>query len=143
VVAYPLIDLRRLGIYVKEYVYRLEAAAIQTLAAFGVNGFRVAGAPGLYVSLADPQGSGLPAGPRLDRFAGLGKIAALGIKVSRHRSYHGLALNVRMDLRPYRRINPCGYPGLTTVDMATLGVAVQPESVAAVLVERLAAHLSR
>jgi lipoyl(octanoyl) transferase len=141
VVAYPLIDLRRLGIYVKEYVYRLETAAIQTLEAFGVNGFRVAGAPGLYVSLADPQDSGLPVGPRQDRFEGLGKIAALGIKVSRHCSYHGLALNVCMDLRPFEQINPCGYAGLKTVDMATLGIAAEPGAVAAVLIDRLGAHL--
>jgi lipoyl(octanoyl) transferase len=107
-----------------------------------VNGFRVAGAPGLYVSLADPQGSGLPVGPRQGRFEGLGKIAALGIKVSRHCSYHGMALNVRMDLRPYGQINPCGYAGLKTVDMATLGVAVEPGAVAAVLIDRLGAHLS-
>ncbi|MFZ3297775.1 MAG: lipoyl(octanoyl) transferase LipB [Ralstonia pickettii] len=143
VVIYPLIDLRRLGIYVKEYVFRLEAALIQTLAHFGVSGFRVTGAPGIYVQLADPFQGSVPSGPRIDPFEGLGKIAALGIKVSQHGSYHGLALNVAMDLEPFARINPCGYAGLQTVDLATLGVQADPAEVGEVLCERLAAHLSR
>lgn len=143
VVAYPLIDLKRLGIYIKEYVFRLEAAVIQTLDAVGVVGFRVAGAPGIYVNLADPLNAGLPAGPRLDLFAGLGKIAALGVKVSNHCTYHGVALNVAMDLSPFLRINPCGYAGLKTVDLATLGIRANPEVVAGQLAERLSAHLSR
>lgn len=143
VVAYPLVDLKRLGIYIKEYVFRLEAAVIQTLDAWGVIGFRVAGAPGIYVNLADPLNMGLPAGPRLDRFAGLGKIAALGVKVSNHCTYHGVALNVAMDLEPFQRINPCGYAGLRTVDLATLGIRANPEVVAGQLAERLIQHLSR
>ncbi len=142
VVIYPLIDLRRLGIYVKEYVFRIEAAVIQTLEHFGVVGFRVEGAPGIYVNLADPLNAGLPAGPRLDPFAGLGKVAALGIKVSQHRTYHGVSLNVDMDLEPFSRINPCGYAGLQTVDLATLGVRVSAAAVAEVLTQRLARHLA-
>ncbi len=131
VVAYPLLDLKRAGYFVKEYVYRLEEAVIRTLAQFGVTGHRVAGAPGIYVRLDDPashaplpqrpQQSTLGAAPN---FAGLGKIAALGIKVSRNCTYHGLALNVAMDLEPYLRINPCGYHGLQTVDLSTIGVSV-------------------
>jgi lipoyl(octanoyl) transferase len=62
--------------------------------------------------------------------------------VSNHCTYHGVSLNVAMDLEPFHRINPCGYAGLATVDLATLGVHVTPEAVAAVLIERLAAHLS-
>jgi len=143
VVIYPLVDLKRLGIYVKEYVFRLEAAVIQTLEALGVVGFRVSGAPGIYVRLADPFNAGAPAGPSLDPFAGLGKIAALGIKVAGHCTYHGVSLNVAMDLQPFERINPCGYAGLRTVDLATLGVRAEPRDVAALLAERLAAHLSR
>lgn len=143
VVAYPLVDLRRLGFFVKEYVFRLEAAAIQTLETWGVVGFRVAGAPGIYVNLADPLNAGLPAGPRQDPFDGLGKIAALGIKVSNHCTYHGLSLNVAMDLEPFARINPCGYAGLRTVDLATLGIRANPDEVAGHLAERLARHLSR
>jgi lipoyl(octanoyl) transferase len=143
VVVYPLVDLRRLGIYVKEYVFRIESAVIQTLDQLGVVGFRVGGAPGIYVNLANPLGAGLPAGPRLDAFAGLGKIAALGIKVSQHCTYHGVSLNVAMDLEPFQRINPCGYAGLRTVDLATLGVSVEPTAVAELLTQRLTSHLSR
>lgn len=131
VVAYPLIDLKRAGYFVKELVYRIEEALIRTLAHFGVTGHRVAGAPGIYVRLSDPGGHGLLAQrPRKDGntaapdFTGLGKIGALGIKVSRHCSYHGLALNVDMDLQPFERINPCGYRGLATVDLARLGYKV-------------------
>jgi lipoyl(octanoyl) transferase len=143
VVVYPLVDLKRLGIFVKEYVFRLEAAVIQTLDHFGVVGFRVEGAPGIYVNMADPLHAGLPTGPRQDPFTGLAKISALGIKVSNHCTYHGVALNVAMDLEPFHRINPCGYAGLRTVDLATLGVQVTPEAVAPVLMQRLIAHLSR
>jgi lipoyl(octanoyl) transferase len=141
VVAYPLIDLRRLRIYVKEYVYRLEHALLETLEHFGVTGHRVAGAPGLYVRLADPFGHAALVGPRPDPFEGLGKIAALGIKVSRHCTYHGVALNVAMDLKPYEGINPCGYPGLRTVDLSTIGVQVSLDEVADVLATRLASTL--
>ena len=143
VIAYPLIDLRRLGIYVKDYVFRIEAAVIQTLDALGVVGFRVPGAPGIYVNLADAFCTGLPGGPRADRFAGLGKVAALGIKVSRHCTYHGVSLNVAMDLSPFSCINPCGYAGLQTVDLATLGVRTELADVGHLLTERLVAHLSR
>ncbi len=124
VVAYPLLDLKRRGFFVKELVYRLEESVIRTLRHFGVTGHRVSGAPGIYVNLDDPFGHAvLPEKLGSDpHFAGLGKIAALGIKVSRHCSYHGVALNVAMDLRPFLRINPCGYAGLTTVDLASLGV---------------------
>ena len=145
VVAYPLIDLRRQNVYVKEYVYRIEQAVLKTLAHFGVTGHRVAGAPGLYVNLHDPFGHAAlpdsPAGLR-DPFLGLGKIAALGIKVSRHRAYHGVALNVAMDLGPFDGINPCGYAGLQTVDLSTIGVQVQWDEVAAVLAAKLACYLS-
>lgn len=142
VVAYPLVDLRRLGIYVKEYVHRLEQAVIQTLESYDVTGHRVPGAPGIYVNLADPFGHGALTGPRPDPFEGLGKIAALGIKISNHRSYHGVALNVAMDLSPFDGINPCGYPGLRTVDLATLGVSTDWAAAASRLAERLATHLS-
>lgn len=106
VVAYPLMDLKAAGYYVKEYVYRVEEAVIKTLAYFGVTGHRVTGAPGIYVQLDDPFSHA--ARDKADTsFIGLGKIAALGIKVSRHCTYHGVALNVAMDLEPFSRINPC------------------------------------
>ncbi len=132
VIAYPLVDLRRLGIGVKELVFRIEQSIIQTLDGFGLDGRRVPGAPGVYVPL--PGGEG--------RFAGVAKIAALGIKISRGCSYHGLSLNVAMDLEPFTRIDPCGYPGLRTVDFAALGVAADPIEVAQRLALRLEAHLS-
>ena len=110
VVAYPLVDLRRLGIYVKEYVFRLEQALLKTLETYGVTGHRVRGEPGVYVRLDDPAGHAvLPPPDAAAPFAGLGKIAAIGVKVSRHRAYHGVALNVAMDLRPFERIHPCGH----------------------------------
>lgn len=141
VVAYPLVDLRRLGIYVKEYVFRLEQAALRMLESYGITGHRVSGAPGIYVRLADPSGharlvmdESLPLPRRLE---GLGKIAALGVKVSKHCTYHGIALNVAMDLAPFGRIDPCGYPGLSTVDLATLGVSTDWGTAADRLAERL------
>jgi lipoyl(octanoyl) transferase len=142
VVAYPLVDLKRLGIYVKEYVYRLEHAVLKVLEAHGVTGHRVAGAPGIYVRLDDPFSHAALSGPMPggDSFRGLGKVAALGIKVSRHCTYHGVALNVAMDLSPYQRINPCGYAGLATVDLAKLGVLTDWATVAQQLGDRLAAQ---
>ena len=142
VVAYPLVDLQRAGYFVKEYVYRLEEATIRTLRHFGVTGHRVKGAPGIYVSLADPFGHSLPAAASAEPFAGLGKIAALGIKLTRHRTYHGLALNVAMDLQPFTWINPCGYPGLETVDLSTIGVPIPWNEAAARLGHELAALLA-
>ena len=152
VVAYPLLDLQRRGYFVKEYVYRLEEAVIRTLAHFGVTGHRVAGAPGIYVRLDAPSshvmleqrpqlrlpGSSAP----VPDFSGLGKIAALGIKVSRHCTYHGLALNVAMDLEPYSRINPCGYAGLPSVDLSTIGVQTTWDEAAHVLGRQLEIRLA-
>jgi len=144
VVAYPLIDLQRAGYYVKEYVYRIEEAVIRTLADFGVTGHRVAGAPGIYVRLDDPFSHAAVTGPAPagDPFRGLGKIAALGIKVSRHCTYHGVALNVAMDLEPFSRINPCGYAGLNTVDLSTIGISVTWDEAATVLSQKLASRLA-
>ena len=144
VVAYPLIDLQRAGYYVKEYVYRVEESVLRTLAHFGVTGHRVAGAPGIYVRLDDPFSHAALTGPAHpgDPFRGLGKIAALGIKVSRHCTYHGVALNVAMDLEPYNRINPCGYANLETVDLSTIGVQTTWDEAAGVLASKLSAFLA-
>lgn len=144
VVAYALVDLQRLGIFVKEYVFRLEQSLIKTLAEFDVTGHRVLGAPGIYVRPDDPGGHGMlaSAAPGGDPFAGLAKIAALGIKVSRHCAYHGVALNVAMDLQPFDGINPCGYAGLRTVDLSTIGVQASWDEVAGVLGQKLATYLS-
>ena len=144
VVAYPLIDLKRAGYYVKEYVYRIEEAVIRTLAHFGVTGHRVISAPGIYVRLDNPGSHAALTGPinPLNPFRGLGKIAALGIKVSRHFTYHGVALNVAMDLEPFSRINPCGYAGLTTTDLSTIGVTVSWQEAADVLSQKLVTYLA-
>lgn len=144
VVAYPLLDLQRAGYFVKEYVYRLEEAVIRTLAQWHITGLRVTGAPGIYVRLTDPFAHAAWTGPSDpgNPFTGLGKISALGIKVQRHCTYHGLALNVAMDLEPYSRINPCGYAGLQTVDFSTIGVQTTPDAVAQVLSQQLIALLS-
>jgi lipoyl(octanoyl) transferase len=167
VVAYPLLDLKRCGYFVKEYVYRLEEAVIRTLLAFGITGHRVAGAPGIYVRLDDPRSHAVleqrpqkaealvsqkdasSEGPLAKHspiatpdFTGIGKIAALGIKVSRHCTYHGVALNVAMDLSPFSRIDPCGYPSLQTVDLSTIGVSVSWQEAADVLGQKLLTYLS-
>jgi lipoyl(octanoyl) transferase len=143
VMAYPLVNLQRAGYYVKEYVYKLEESVIRTLAHFGVTGHRVPGAPGIYVRLNDPFSHAALLGPAPagDPFKGLGKICALGIKVSRHCTYHGAALNVAMDLEPFQRINPCGYAGLQTTDLFTIGVETTWDDAARVLAGQLAALL--
>jgi lipoyl(octanoyl) transferase len=143
VMAYPLVNLQRAGYFVKEYVYKLEESVIRTLAHYGVTGHRVAGAPGIYVRLDDPTSHAALTGPvnPADPFRGLGKISALGIKVSRHCAYHGVALNVAMDLSPFERINPCGYAGLKTIDLSTIGVETTWDDAARVLAEQLDARL--
>lgn len=150
VMGYPMIDLKRSGYFVKEYVYRIEEAVIKTLFHFGVTGHRVAGAPGIYVRLSDPRGhTPLEQRPRMGAtnhqdpdFTGLGKISALGIKVSRNCTYHGVALNVAMDLEPFSRINPCGYSQLQTIDLSTIGVQVSWQDAADVLGQKLATYLA-
>jgi lipoyl(octanoyl) transferase len=120
-------------------VFRLESALLKVLEGYGVTGHRIAGAPGIYVRLDDPfahAALGGPADPR-EPWKGLGKIAALGIKVGRHCAYHGVALNVAMDLEPFSRIDPCGYAGLATVDLARLDVNATWRDAA----DRLAARL--
>jgi lipoyl(octanoyl) transferase len=112
IVVYLMLDLRRLGIFVKELVSRIEQALIDTLADFAIQAERHAGAPGIYIA----QESSMQI-----EYRGA-KIAALGLKVSKGCSYHGLALNVSTDLAAFARIHPCGYEGLRTIDMQTLGI---------------------
>lgn len=129
IVVYLLLDLKRLGIFVKELVARIEQALIDTLAEFGIRAERKTGAPGIYVSAQ----SGVDAG-----WVGA-KIAALGLKVSKSCSYHGLALNVATDLTAFERIHPCGYEGLKMVDMQTLGIKDNMDIVS----QRLLANLQK
>ena len=117
-VAYPLLDLRRLGIGVRELVHRIEQAVIDTLARFDIAAARREGAPGIYVGPA--------------------KIMALGLRVRRGCSFHGLAFNVAMDLEPYARINPCGYQGPAVTQVLDCGGPGSLDAVAAVLVPAIA-----
>jgi lipoyl(octanoyl) transferase len=142
VVAYPLMDLQRLGLHVKEYVYRIEQSVIKVLESYGITGHRVAGAPGVYVRIEDPAAHVRHLGDPSRPFQGLAKVAALGVKLSRRRSYHGVALNVDMDLAPFGRINPCGYAGLETVDLARLGVSTDWDTAAERLARKLSAYLT-
>lgn len=118
VVAYVLLDLKRRGYGVKELVRRLEQAVIGLLADHGVTGERRAGAPGVYVDGA--------------------KVAALGLRIRNGCSYHGLALNVDLDLAPFRAINPCGYEGLAVTRLRDLGIGLDWDAAAEALAGRLA-----
>jgi len=100
-VAYVMLDLRRRGIGARELVRRLEEGAIDFLAGYGIEGSRRQGMPGVYVDGA--------------------KIAAIGLRIARGCSYHGIAMNVDLDLEPFSRIDPCGYPGLRATSLAALG----------------------
>ena len=129
IVAYGLIDLRRRGLFVKEYVALLEEAVIALLHELGLHAAcRLPGAPGVYVPYqAASTDTALASDPSVGGGLSLhgqsmAKIAALGIKVSNGRAYHGVSLNVDMDLRPFLGINPCGYQGLHTTDLASQGI---------------------
>jgi lipoyl(octanoyl) transferase len=119
VIAYLLLDIRRRGLTVKGLVTRMEQAVIGLLAEYGVGAKRLAGAPGVYVGGA--------------------KIAALGLKLKNGCCYHGLALNVDMDLAPFAAINPCGYAGMPVTQLRELCAVADTRQVG----ERLAAHLER
>ena len=121
IVAYPLVNIRRLGIGVRELVTRIEQALIDTLAHWDVAAGRRAGAPGVYVGDA--------------------KIAALGLRVKHGCSLHGLAFNIAMDLAPFHGINPCGYAGLEVTQMVELNPAAGLEQVEPVLVAQLSQQL--
>jgi lipoyl(octanoyl) transferase len=122
IVVYVFFDLKRKGIGVKELVKRIEQSLIDALQRYGVAAERKLGAPGVYVKGA--------------------KIAALGLRVKNGCSYHGLALNVAMDLTPYGAINPCGYAGMEVTDLATLGVRASINDVMTTLSEHLVTQLS-
>ena len=100
IVAYPLVNLKRKGVGVRDFVNRIEEAIIRVLGRYSVEGLRIDGAPGIYV-----------AGD---------KVASLGLRVRRGCSFHGLAFNIEMDLEPFNRINPCGYAGLQVTQLSAL-----------------------
>jgi lipoyl(octanoyl) transferase len=120
-VVYPLIDVRRRNLGVRSFVAALEGAVIEHAALFGIRATCRPGAPGVYV--------------------GEHKLASVGIRIRRNGSYHGLALNVAMDLEPFRRINPCGYAGLEMTDLARLGGPADVAAVAHGLAPLLLEHL--
>ena len=120
-VVYCLLDVRRLGLSVRALVTALEQAVIELLAAYGVAAHARSDAPGVYVDDA--------------------KIAALGLRLRQGRSYHGLSLNVAMDLEPFTRINPCGYRGLQVTQLRDLGIDLSPDAAAGELLPRLGHRL--
>lgn len=144
-VAYVLVDLRRRGYGVKELVRRLEQAVIDLLAAHGVRAVRLAGAPGVYVPAPEPAGCARSPGAARNRLESgegrLAKIAALGLRIRRGCSYHGLALNVGMDLAPFAAINPCGYEGMAVTQLRDLGIALDVAGAGEALAARLQALL--
>jgi lipoyl(octanoyl) transferase len=115
IVGYPLIDLRRVGVGVRELVNKIEQSLIDTLGHWNIGAERLEGAPGVYVAGA--------------------KVAALGLRVRRGCSFHGLAFNVNMDLEPFHRINPCGYKGLAVTQVLDLGGPSRLSDVEDALVE--------
>jgi lipoyl(octanoyl) transferase len=126
-VIYLLIDLRRqragAKLFAREFVQKIEQAVIDTLAAYNLDGVRKEGAPGIYIANGPSQGA---------------KIAALGLKIRASGcTYHGVSLNVAMDLQPFSWINPCGYAGLATIDMKTLGVTAAMADVQSLLAHKL------
>ncbi|WP_425387923.1 lipoyl(octanoyl) transferase LipB [Derxia gummosa] len=133
VIVYLMVDLRRRGYLVKEAVQRIEQAVIDTLARHGIAADRKAGAPGVYLLEPGPDGRRQPGA----------KIAALGLRVRNGCTYHGVALNVAMDLAPFADINPCGYAGLETTDMAHAGVALAWDTAATGLADELLRQIGR
>lgn len=138
VVIYLLIDLRRQRsqaapqqrLFAREFVERIEQAVIDTLAAYNLQGERKAGAPGIYLARHSDAA--------LDQAWRGAKIAALGLKIRANGcTYHGVSLNVAMDLQPFSWINPCGYAGLATIDMRTLGQQARLSEVQLALAHRL------
>ena len=129
VVAYTLVDLRRLRLGVREYVRRLESAIIDLLAMHYITAWGKIDAPGVYVR--DPHDGGEA------------KIGALGLKIRNGCAYHGVALNVDMDLSPFGAIDPCGYAGLRVTQVRDLGIADGVDRTGDALVEILQHKLAR
>lgn len=131
IVIYLLLDLKRKKLFVKELVRRIEEALIQTLIDYKLVTERRPGAPGIYLG-EQPQVSPSLWGA---------KIAALGLKITKQCSYHGLALNIDMDLSPFEAIHPCGYKGLKTIDLKSLGISENIDTVAGNLLNHLQQQL--
>jgi len=120
IVAYPLVDIRRSGVGIRDFVNCIEESIIQVLHHYGVNGVRREGAPGVYVNGE--------------------KIASVGLRVRKGRTFHGLSFNIDMDLEPFQRINPCGYEGLVVTQLKAFSPVVFSE-VESRLVDSIASQL--
>lgn len=131
-VVYTLFDLKRLGLGVREYVRMLENAVIGLLADYGIAAYGKVDAPGVYVQMTRDEGLTEEA-----------KIASLGLRIRNGRCYHGLALNVDLDLTPFHYINPCGYQGLAVTQMADFGIQETPASLAAKMADKITQQISR
>ncbi|MEI6738164.1 MAG: lipoyl(octanoyl) transferase LipB [Pseudomonadota bacterium] len=123
-VVYLLLNMRHRSYGVKSLVNRIEQSLIDLLAEYRIDGVRQKGMPGVYVVLEN----------------GVAKIAAIGLRIANHATYHGLALNIDMDLAPFARINPCGYAGLAVTQMRDLGIPDKMDTIAAKLVGHLKAN---
>lgn len=124
-VVYMLLDMKKLGYGVKMLVRKIEQSVIDLLTEYGIDSYRLAGMPGVYVNLNDADA----------------KIAAIGLRVANHATYHGLSLNIDMDLEPFSRINPCGYEGLAVTQVRNFGVVDRMNVIGEKLVSRLKANL--
>jgi lipoyl(octanoyl) transferase len=133
IIVYLLINLKRQNLFVREFVHKIEQATIDTLLQYGVHTERIPGAAGIYLN---EQSSGF-------KHLKGAKIAALGLKITKQCSYHGLSLNVDMDLSPFKGINPCGYQGLQTIDLATLNKKLSISEVSDTLIEHLKIQLGK
>ena len=122
---YLLLDLKKRGYGVKSLVTRIEQSVIDLLAEYAIDSYRLAGMPGVYVNLNDADA----------------KIAAIGLRVANHATYHGLSLNIDMDLEPFSRINPCGYEGLAVTQVRNFGVTDKMSVIGGKLVSHLTANL--
>lgn len=122
VVAYLLVDLKRRGLFVKKFVSLIEDAVISCLAEFGIVSESRLGAPGVYISSKQLYLT-------LEKKYVGAKIASIGLKISRGCSYHGVSLNVQMDLEPFSRINPCGFNDLCVTDLKSLGLNVKTQDI--------------
>ena len=125
VVIYLLLDLSRRGLGVRDLVFGIEQAVIDFLAGQGILAERLDGAPGVYVKHDDT----------------VAKLAALGLRVRKKGCYHGLSLNVDMDLSPFSAINPCGFAGMAVTQTRDLGLALSPSQVAELLARQLGQQL--
>jgi lipoyl(octanoyl) transferase len=133
-VAYTMVDLKRAKLGVRDMVRRIESSVIQWLDSVGLSAYGKVAAPGVYVNVAGGNGH---TGVTFEA-----KIAALGLKVRNGCTYHGLAVNIAMDLSPFADIDPCGYPGLAVTQLSDLGVSRTVASAGAELAPVLAAKLS-